>query len=169
MARFSPPPEHRVSSEPLFDISHVDFDAPIADLDLVQRINPHRGHMVQLDGVAWWTHDQGVGWKDIRDDEFWVEGHIPGRPLYPGVLMIEASAQLSSFVIQIPRLEDENRGFLGFVRSDETVFRGQVVPGKRLVLLTQLLSQNRRRFVSRCQGFVDGDLVIETKVTGMRF
>ncbi|MAD78504.1 MAG: beta-hydroxyacyl-ACP dehydratase [Planctomycetaceae bacterium] len=158
-----------MSSELLFDYSHVDFDAPMAGLDLIHRINPHRGHMVQLDGVAWWTEGLGVGWKDIRDDEFWVEGHIPGRPLYPGVLMVEASAQLSSFVIQIDKLEDPDRGFLGFVRSDETVFRGQVVPGDRLVILAKMISNNRRRFVSKCQGFVGDNLVVETTVTGMRF
>lgn len=158
-----------MSTEPLFDISQADFDAPMADLDLVKRINPHRGPMIQLSGVAWWTADEGIGWRDIGDDEFWVEGHIPGRPLFPGVLMIEAAAQLSSFVIQIPKLEEENPGFLGFVRSDETVFRGQVVPGDRMVLLAKLISQNRRRFVSRCQGFVRDALVFETTVTGMRF
>ena len=82
--------------------------------------------------------------------------------------MIEASAQLSSFVIQSARdPEERKKGFLGFVRSDNTVFRGQVVPGDRLVLLAQLQSKNSRRFVSLCQGYVDGNLVIETKVTGM--
>lgn len=158
-----------MSTEPLFDISKADFDAPMADLDLVKRINPHRGPMIQLDGVAWWQEGEGVGWRDIRDDEFWVEGHIPGRPLFPGVLMIEAAAQLSSFVIQIPKIDDPDRGFLGFVRSDDTVFRGQVVPGDRLIILAKMMSQNRRRFVSRCQGFVNDSLVVETTVTGMRF
>lgn len=159
-----------MSSEVLFDYSFVDLDAPMGDMDLVHRINPHRGHMVQLSGVAWWIEGEfGVGWKDVGDDEFWVDGHIPGRPLYPGVLMIEACAQLSSFIIQIEKLDDPDRKFLGFVRSDETVFRGQVVPGDKLVLISKMISNNRRRFVSKCQGFVGDNLVIETTVTGMRF
>ena len=116
----------------------------------------------------WCTENEGVGWKDVRDDEFWVPGHIPGRPLLPGVLMIEAAAQLSSFVIQTYRTPEQRASsFLGFVRSDKTVFRNQVTPGDRLILLAQLESKNSRRFISLCQGFVDGNLVIETKVTGM--
>lgn len=157
-----------MSSQVLFDYSFADFDNPKAGIEMLHEVNPHRGPMVQLDGVAWWTEERGIGFKDVRDDEFWAEGHIPGRPLLPGVLMIEASAQLSSFVIQSARdPEERKKGFLGFVRSDNTVFRGQVVPGDRLVLLAQLQSKNSRRFVSLCQGYVDGNLVIETKVTGM--
>ena len=87
-------------AEPLFEYSNVDFDNPMANLDAVKVINPHRGEMIQINGVAHWTDDfaQGVGWRDVRDDEFWVPGHIPGRPLLPGVLMIESAAQLSSFI-----------------------------------------------------------------------
>ena len=157
-----------MSSETLFDYSFVDFDHPRAGIEEIQEINPHRGDMMQLSGVAWCTEDQGVGWKDVDEDEFWVPGHIPGRPHLPGVLMIEAAAQLSSYVVQAYRTKEErDRGFLGFVRSDKTVFRSQVVPGDRLILLAQLESKNSRRFVSLCQGFVNGNLVIETKVTGM--
>jgi 3-hydroxyacyl-[acyl-carrier-protein] dehydratase len=157
------------ASRALFDYGHVDFDHPQCTMDLVHRINPHRGHMVQLSGVAWWCDNHGVGWKDVRDDEFWVDGHIPGRPLYPGVLMIEAAAQLSSFVQLIPRLDDPDPKFLGFTRCDDAVFRGQVVPGDRLVLLTDLVKRNNRRFISRCQGFVRDQLAFEVTVTGMVF
>ena len=166
-----PPPfqtETSLSSQALFDYSFVDFDNPQAGIEGLHEINPHRGDMLQLDGVAWCNEDEGVGWKDVRDDEFWVPGHIPGRPLLPGVLMIEAAAQLSSFVIQTYRTPEQRAAsFLGFVRSDKTIFRSQVVPGDRLILLAQLESKNSRRFVSLCQGFVNGNLVIETKVTGM--
>ncbi len=153
----------------LFDYSHVDFEQPQCTLELVHRVNPHRGHMMQLSGVAWWNFTRGVGWRDIRDDEFWVEGHIPGRPLFPGVLMIEAAAQLSSFVQLIPDIDDPSPKFLGFTRCDDAVFRGQVVPGDRLVILTDLVKRNKRRFISRCQGFVLDQLMYEVTVTGMVF
>jgi 3-hydroxyacyl-[acyl-carrier-protein] dehydratase len=160
--------ETSLSSEPLFDYSFADFDNPLADLEGLHEINPHRGDMVQLDGVAFCEEDRAIGWKDVRDDEFWVPGHIPGRPLMPGVLMIEAAAQLSSFVIQTYRTPAERaKDFLGFVRSDKTIFRNQVIPGQRLIILARLESKNSRRFISLCQGFVDGNLVFETKVTGM--
>ena len=97
---------------------------------------------------------------------------IAGRKLSKeGVLMIEAAAQLSSFIVLMADEDDGTREaspFLGFTRCDETAFRGQVAPGDRLVLIADLLSKNKRRFVSRCQGFVEGRLTFETKITGMR-
>lgn len=105
----------------LFDYHDVDFDHPQGTMELVHRVNPHRGQMVQLSGVAWWNDTRGVAWRDVKPDEFWVEGHIPGRPLMPGVLMIEAAAQLSSFVQCIPIVDEPDRKFLGFTRCDETV------------------------------------------------
>lgn len=156
-------------SKYLFDFSHVDFDRPQATIELIHRVNPHRDHMMQLSGVAWWDDRRGVGWRDVRDDEFWVSGHIPGRPLFPGVLMIEAAAQLSSFVQLIPDVEDPDPKFLGFTRCDDAAFRGQVVPGDRIILLSDMLKRNKRRFISRCQGFVRDQLVYEVTVTGMIF
>jgi 3-hydroxymyristoyl/3-hydroxydecanoyl-(acyl carrier protein) dehydratase len=61
------------------------------------------------------------------------------------------------------------QGFLGFTRCDETVFRGQVVPGDDLFILARQVERNRRRFVSRAQGVVNGKLVFETLITGMTF
>jgi 3-hydroxyacyl-[acyl-carrier-protein] dehydratase len=90
--------------------------------------------------------------------------HIPGRPLMPGVLMIEAAAQLCSIFF---RMRYDVRRFLGFTRCDQTTFRGQVLPGDTLYLLSKEMSRNPRRFVSRTQGVVDGRLVFESKITGM--
>ncbi len=156
-------------AEPLFPYEHVDFEHPMADIEAVKAINPHRGDMIQIDGVATWSDDfsEGVGWRDVRDDEFWVPGHIPGRPLLPGVLMIEAAAQLASF-IHIKGSPLGESSFLGFTRCDDCAFRGVVVPGDRLVMLAKSMSRNRRRFVSRCQGFVRGNLTFEVTVTGMQ-
>lgn len=152
----------------LFDYPDIDFASPMVDRAGIEAINPHRGPMVQLDGVGWWSDGRGVGFRDVKDDEFWVDGHIPGRPLMPGVLMIEAAAQLSSYVQQMchPELQ---KSFLGFTRCDDCAFRGQVVPGDRLVLLAAMQKQNSRRFVSKCQGFVEDRLVFETQITGMAF
>ena len=129
----------------LFDYDHADFDNPKGTMDIVHRVNPHRGDMVQLSGVAWWDEVRGVGWRDVKEDEFWVPGHIPGRPLFPGVLQIEAGAQLSSFVMT-SRLEEAS--FLGFTRVTDCSFRGQVVPGDTLILCTKEVKVNRRRFIT---------------------
>lgn len=163
----TPPASSSFDSRRLFDYDHIDIENPKGTIDLLHRVNPHRGDMVQLSGVAWWDDERGVGWRDVGENEFWVPGHIPGRPLLPGVLMIEAAAQLSSFVQQIPIVDQPDRRFIGFTRCDEAVFRGHVVPGDRMILLADLIKRNQRRFISRCQGFVNDQLVFEVKVTGM--
>src|SRR5688572_28756135 len=76
----------------LFDLSAIDLNTVQHDAAAVERVNPHRGAMRMLDGVIHLSPDQeyALAFKDVRDDEFWVPGHIPGRPIFPGVLMIEA-------------------------------------------------------------------------------
>jgi 3-hydroxyacyl-[acyl-carrier-protein] dehydratase len=158
-----------VASELLFDISSIDLDAVAATPEEIGRTNQQCGHMRQLDHVIWIAEDmtRAVGVKHVRDDEFWVPGHIPGRPLYPGVLMIEAAAQLSSF-LYLQRTSRHEPRFLGFTHCDRTVFRGQVVPGDKLLLLVREIRFGVRRFSCHGQGVVDGTLVFETEVTGMK-
>jgi len=105
-----------------------------------------------------------VGYKDVREDEFWVRGHIPGRPLLPGVLMIEAGAQLVSFCTH--KILNINK-FVGFGGVDEVKFRGTVIPPCRLVLVGKAIEVKPRRCVCYVQGFVDNTMVFEAKITGM--
>lgn len=155
-----------LASQPLFDLAQIDLDARVMDVAGIEAVNPHRGPMRQLDGVIWADRPSGsgLGVKYVREDEFWVEGHIPGRPLLPGVLMIEAAAQLSSVLYHI---KTEDPGFMGFTRCDKVVFRGQVCPGDTFYLLCREVSLRRRRFVCETQGIVKGVLVFESHITGM--
>ena len=149
-----------------FTVEDLDLDNPRADYDEITKVLPHRGPMRQLDSVTWWSEDrkQAIGIKDIRDDEFWVDGHIPGKPLFPGVLMIETAAQLCSFIAMLVRDDSQ---FLGFIRCNDCSFRGAVVPGDRLVLYAELLSENSRRFISHVRGYVQNKFVFEATITGL--
>ena len=155
-----------MTAEPPFSIEGLDLDSPRADYDAISAVLPHRGPMRQLDSVVWWSDDrkQALGLKDIRDDEFWVDGHIPGKPLFPGVLIIETAAQLCSFIAMQVKEKDQ---FLGFTRCTDCSFRGAVVPGDRLVLYAELISENSRRFISSVRGFVQDRFVFEATITGM--
>ena len=150
----------------LFDISAVDWKGVAVSADEVGRLNPQCGHMRQLDHLVWispnWT--EAVGVKYVRHDEFWVPCHIPGRPLLPGVLMIEAAAQLCS--VQYKK-KTGNLAFLGFIRCDNIAFRGQVVPGDNLYLLGKEISYGARRFISGVQAIVNEKVVFEGEITGM--
>ena len=103
------------------------------------------------------------GYKDVREDEFWVPGHIPGRPLFPGVLMIEAAAQLASFYT---RNFIGWKNFIGFGGVEETKFRAMVIPPCRLYLLGKLQWERHGRIGCKVQGLVKGTLVFETGIIG---
>lgn len=153
-------------SELLFPIDSIDLSAVAVDREEVGRLNPQTGHMRHLDRVIWgdWAIGRALGVKDVRDDEFWVPHHIPGRPLLPGVLMIEATAQLCSVVF---RKKSGEAKFLGFTRCDDVVFRGQVPPGETFYMLCEEVTFRPRRFVSRAQAVVNDQLVFEATITGM--
>ena len=159
-------------AEPLFDITDLDLTQAMlgpADLDAYLLQSDAMRH---LDRVVFMNdpRSEAVGVKDVRDDEFWVPGHIPGRPLLPGVIMIEAAAQLSCVLYQFRLVHDgrDNEGFLGFTRIDNCSFRGQVVPGDQLVLLVNEVKFQRRRFKCNAQGWVGDSMIFDVTCTGMR-
>ena len=157
-----------MASPPLFDLNGIDFSGVAISADDVGRMNPQSGHMRQLDHVIWINEQatRGLGVKQVRHDEFWIPGHIPGQPLMPGVLMIEAAAQLCSILFR-SKLDDER--FLGFTRCDNVVFRDQVKPGDTMHLLCEERQFKPRRFVSDAQAMINGTVVFEAKITGMVF
>lgn len=155
-----------MASPLLFDISTIDLNQVLISAEEVGKLNPQCGDMRHLDHVIWASPDNVLilGVKFVRDDEFWVPGHVPGRPLLPGVIMIEAGAQLAS--IHYKR-KTAKTGFLGFTRCDNAVFRGQVVPGDVLYLLGKEIEHGARGMISDVQGVVNGKLVFEARITGM--
>ena len=86
--------------EPILDIKQFDLSAVAISGEEVGEMNLQAGDMRQLDYVAWISEDNqtAIGIRKVKKDEFWVAGHIPGRPIFPGVLMIESAAQLSSIL-----------------------------------------------------------------------
>ena len=122
--------------------------------------------MRMLDGIHYIDEgfSKAVAFKDVRDDEFWVAGHVPGRPLLPGVLMLEAAAQLANFLMAH---RVEGTSLVAFVGIENAKFRAQVLPGQKLIILGQEVSFRPRRFVCDAQGVVDGTLVFEARIAGM--
>lgn len=149
----------------LFDITGIDLDRVLFDQEAIRAANPQRGDMEQLNAIvhAAPEHGQIIGYKDIRADEFWVSGHIPGRPLFPGVLMIEAGAQLASFYT---RRYLGWKGFIGFGGADDIRFRQPVLPGSRMYILGLQTSNRHRRVTCKVQGLVNGAQVFEAAIIG---
>ena len=156
----------------LFDLSSIDLTVePVFGREAIEKVNPQRFEMQQLDAILWYDKEksQVLGYKDVTDREFWIRGHIPQQPLMPGVIMIEAAAQLSCFFVKEVFGEP---GFIGFAGIAEARFRSMVEPGQRLHLLGQIVKYNKRerrtRVETKVQGVVNGKMVFETIVAGMR-
>jgi 3-hydroxyacyl-[acyl-carrier-protein] dehydratase len=121
---------------------------------------PHRYPFLLLDGVTEHTMGQRIrGYKNVSANEPYFQGHFPGNPLMPGVLQLEAMAQLGSVLIKsVPG----NEGKLGvFAGIDNVRFRRMVRPGDRLDMEAVLTKFRPPIGKSSCKAWVNGELVVE--------
>jgi 3-hydroxyacyl-[acyl-carrier-protein] dehydratase len=109
----------------------------LLNIQQIQEIIPHRFPFLLIDRILELEAGvRAVGLKNVSMNEPFFEGHFPGYPVMPGVLIVEALAQVGSVIILSI---EANRGKLGFFAGiDEFRFRGQVVPGDTLTLEVQI-------------------------------
>jgi len=154
---------------PFIDLSTIDSDTLQFDQEEVRKRNPHRHEFELLQGVISFRPDDGliIGLHDVPEDAYWARGHIPGRPLFPGVLMVELAAQLCSFYWReaFPEIDK----FFGFGGIENTKFRGSVVQGDRLLVLGKSVDLRPRRAIFDAQGFVDDTMIFQTQIIGIPF
>ncbi len=152
----------------IIDPALLDLDKPIADIDAIRNVNPQRFEMEQLTAILYEDLDTRTcaALKVVTQDEFWVRGHMPGMPLMPGVLMLEAVAQLSCYCAAKIKMMDS--GVVGFGGVDKCRFRGVVRPGDNLILMVKLLKvRHGRMLVAAFQGVVDQEMVLEGELRGV--
>ncbi len=125
----------------------------------IQGLLPHRYPFALVDRVI--EHVPGkraVALKNVTLNEPQFQGHFPGRPLMPGVLIVEAMAQVGGLIVT--QMPDIPKGLFVFAGIDGVRFRKPVVPGDQLRITCDLLSFKRRRFGKvHAQASVDGELV----------
>jgi 3-hydroxyacyl-[acyl-carrier-protein] dehydratase len=152
----------------IIELSKLDFENPVADIEVIRSYNPQRHEMEQLTAVVYEDNEKHicVGYKDITKDEFWVRGHMPNMPLMPGVVMLEAAAQLCSYYVQ--RHDLLGSAMVGFGGLEDVRFRDPVLPGSRLILMSEMIKCRRgRMLVSRFQGIVGESIVVEGIIKGI--
>jgi 3-hydroxyacyl-[acyl-carrier-protein] dehydratase len=152
---------------PHMDVSSIDLTRVLVDAAGIQKHLPHRGHMALLTAIVHVDPTQHliVGYKDVRDDEFWVGGHFPNFPIMPGVLLCEAAAQISAYYTLSQKIT--TGVLMGLGGIENTRFRRAVHPGERLVLVGKG-SRVRPRFTQfNVQGYVGTELAFHTDVIGV--
>ncbi|MDX2239576.1 MAG: 3-hydroxyacyl-ACP dehydratase FabZ [Leptolyngbyaceae cyanobacterium bins.302] len=136
-------------------------DKAVLTVEEIQKLLPHRYPFALVDRIIDYVPGKkAVGIKNVTFNEPHFQGHFPDRPIMPGVLIIEAMAQVGGIVLT--QMADLNGGLFMFAGIDGVRFRRPVVPGDQLIMTVELLSVKRRRF-GKMQGRaeVDGHLAAE--------
>jgi 3-hydroxyacyl-[acyl-carrier-protein] dehydratase len=152
----------------IVDPATIDFNNVVADIEEIRKFNPQRYEMEQLTAIVYEdpVRVACVGYKDVTEHEFWVRGHMPGMPLMPGVVMLEAVAQVCCYCSHKYKLLGDH--IVGFGGLEEVRFREPVVPGDRLVVMCELLKLRKPHLlVCRFQGVVGGRIVVDGQLKGI--
>ncbi len=134
------------------------------DIQAIMEMLPHRYPFLLVDRVLELEPGRrAVGLKNVTINEPFFQGHFPGRPIMPGVLILEALAQVGALTILSL---DEFRGKLGlFGGIDGARFRRQVVPGDQLRLEVNVTKLRGRVGKAQAKAWVGGDLAAEAELT----
>jgi 3-hydroxyacyl-[acyl-carrier-protein] dehydratase len=152
----------------LVDLKSLDLSRIVITRETIYSVLAHRHEFMLLDGLLHYSPASGiaVGYHDVRPDEFWCRGHIPGNPLMPGVLIVEAAGQVCGYYFDREMTAAGGR-FFGFVGVDEVRFRGIVRPGERLTLVSKVKHMRPTSGIFETQAYVDGKVVYDGIIKGM--
>lgn len=134
------------------------------DVNEIMKLLPHRFPFLLVDRVL--EIDPGkkiVGLKNVTMNEPFFPGHFPGHPVMPGVLIVEAMAQVAAIFVYSS--SDDNKDKITyFVGIDKTKFRKPVVPGDQLRLELEVIGCRRGIYTFSGKAYVDGKLVTESEL-----
>lgn len=152
----------------IVDITNIDISKVEIPKEELLRYIPQRFEFEQLDGVIKVDLQQqyAIGFKKLKPDEFWVRGHIPGRPIMPGVLMIEGAAQLCSFFYSYTLKKDKDV-FLGYGAINNVRFRAPAVPADIIYYVAKNKKLTSRVAIFQTQAIVNNKIIFEGEITGI--
>lgn len=140
----------------------------VIDTEQIKKLIPHRDPMLLVDQVTEIEGDQkAVGIKNVTGNEVFFEGHFPGSPIFPGVLLVEAMAQTAGVLVMHSRGEEANGRLVYFMAIDGVKFRKPVRPGDVIRIHVEKIQERGRVWKYKGQARVDDVVCAEAVVTAM--
>lgn len=135
------------------------------DIERILSLLPHRYPFLLVDRVLEWSTGDPPrihALKNVTINEPFFQGHYPGHPIMPGVLIIEAMAQVGGLLL-MEEVEDPEQKVVYFMTMDKVKWRRPVTPGDTLVFELEILQYRRHTCKMKGLGFVDGQVVAEAE------
>lgn len=135
------------------------------NMDIVQIMNylPHRYPFLLVDRILELTSEEVVALKNVTINEAFFQGHFPGQPIMPGVLIIEALAQAGG-ILAFTLMSDYRGKPIYFTGMDKVRFRKPVRPGDQLILKLKILRRRGPLFKMSAEAYVEDQLVTEAEL-----
>jgi beta-hydroxyacyl-ACP dehydratase FabZ len=138
------------------------------DIQQIQEVLPHRYPFLLVDRIL--EIEPGrrvVGLKNVTINEAFFQGHFPGYPIMPGVLIIEAMAQVGGVLLMRTLNVTAEKNLFYFTSIDRAKFRRPVLPGDQVRFEVELLHLRSRNSKMQARAYVEGKLVAEAEISGV--